>query len=102
MIVGDRAALEELGRQLQRALPLDQRTAAGWPAAVARPQVVGPETGRDFYLSFHVKGDLPLETILPLRNPTWRSVLVLIAAICAITGAVTIWSAVVRLLTHGI
>jgi hypothetical protein len=102
MIVGDRAALKELGRQLQEALPLDQPSAPGWPVAVAKPTVVGPEKGRDFYLSFHLKGDLPLETALPLRSRTWRSVLFLIAAICAITGAVTIWGAVVRFLTHGL
>src|ERR1700722_74104 len=98
MIVGDRAALEELGRQLQSALPLGERAAPGWPVAVARPTVVGPVIGRKFLLSFYLKGDSPLEKVLPLRSGRLRSVFFLLAAICAITGAVTIWNAAIRLI----
>jgi hypothetical protein len=102
MIVGDRAALAELGRQLQDAQPLGKAVAPGWPVTIARPKVVGPDTGSSLDLSFHLKGDLPLETLLPLRNRAWRSTFFLIGAICAVTGAVTIWNSLVRFILHGL
>jgi hypothetical protein len=96
MIVGDRSALEVLGRQRTSAVPLDERRAPGWPLAVARPSVVGPVKGAKFALSFHLKGDLPLENVLPLRSRYLKSVLLLIAAICTIIGAITIASTIAR------
>jgi hypothetical protein len=103
MIVGDAAALEALGRQLQAAVPLDERTAPGWPRVVARPEVLGPYKDlRGFKLSFHIKGDSPVESLLPLRRRALRVPVLLLIAACAITGAVTIWEALVRAISHGL
>jgi hypothetical protein len=93
MIVGDRAALASLGRQLVEAVPI--RTSAnlvgGWPPEVAAPTAVGPY--RDlhaFRLSFHLTGTAPLDSLLPLRRRTLRAPLWIIIGICAVTGVVTI------------
>jgi hypothetical protein len=103
MIVGDGAALEALGRQLQAAVPLDERTAPGWPPVVARPEVIGPYKDlRSFKLSFHVKGDSAVESLLPLRRRALRIPIYLLIAVCAITGAVTIWQAILSAISHGL
>ena len=103
MIVGDDAALKALGRQLQAGVPLDERTAPGWPPVVARPEVIGPYKDlRKFKLSFHVKGDSPVESLLPLRRRALRIPIYLLIAVCAITGAVTIWLAILRAISHGL
>jgi hypothetical protein len=94
MVIGDRDALEALGRQLQSAVPSEARVAPGWPLQVASPSVVGPyKDVRDFRLSFHIKGDSPVEELLPLRRRTWWTPLVIAVAVCAVTGTVTILQA---------
>lgn len=93
MIVGDCPALEALGRQLMEAAPVANadRFVTGWPPKVAAPPIIGAY--RDlpgFQLSFHLKGEAPLDTLLPLRRRTLWTPLWLAVALCAVTGAVNI------------
>jgi len=89
MIVGDRASLEALGKALVSGQPSAVGVAPGWPPQVACPTVVGPyKDVRDFCLSFHLKGEEPVEAVLPLRRSgPWFPLLVLVL-VCAAIGVV--------------
>jgi hypothetical protein len=97
MVVGDRAALEVLGRQLHNAVPSEARVAPGWPREVASPSVIGPYKGiPNFRLSFHIKDESSLQKVLPLRRRTWWTPLLIAVAVLAVTGAVTILQTIVH------
>ena len=93
MIIGDREALCELGRQLQSPAAEEAESAKlDWPRVVAQPDVTGPYKGvSDYKLTFHVleSKQLPASLISPTRRGPHALIRLTVAAL-AIVGAATI------------
>jgi hypothetical protein len=99
MVIGDIESMQALGRQLLEGRPFNGASAPGWPPQIARPTVVGPYGDvRDFRLSFHLKGDRPLEEIVPIPRRGFRLPLLAALGICAVIGAATIAEWIVHVL----
>jgi hypothetical protein len=99
MVIGDRDAMQALGRQLLDEKFTNELTASGWPPQIACPAVVGPYGDvHDFKLSFHIKGDRELEEIVPIRRRVLRLPMIVGFSVCAIVGAATIGRWIVHVL----
>jgi hypothetical protein len=92
MIVGDRTSLSALAMQLQAAVDSPPNAPlASWPAVVANPPVLGPYKDiQDFKLSFHLEGSSPLEQVIPLRRRGPPFLFLVVVAILAVTGIISI------------
>lgn len=96
MVIGTPDELRRLGQQL---IVVDQFPAqeGSWPAEVARPRVVSPYVDvPEFQLSFHVAGEVPLPTSLPLVRRQLHGAVTLSALILALIGLLSVarWVAV--------
>ena len=91
MVIGDHESLQALGRQLLDAKPGGAVAVPGWPQQVASPLVVGPYGDiRNFRLSFHIKGDSVLEEMVPIPRRALRFPVLIVVAILALVGVLTI------------
>jgi hypothetical protein len=90
MVIGDLDSMRALGQQLLEGMPIDGVTAQGWPPQIACPTVVGPYGDvRNFRLSFHLRGNRPLEEVVPIPRRAFRLQLIEAFGVCAIVGAAT-------------
>jgi hypothetical protein len=97
MVVGTPDTIRELAQKLLVATDAQSTvTSAVWPQEIACPPTIGPYVDvPDFTLSFHLKGEISLETVTPLRRRNLIWPVFVSVAFLSVIGAITLWQWVV-------
>lgn len=90
MVVGSRAALQDLASRLQDATAQEANVPdKGWPAEIVfyDPRIGPYKDQNDWRLSFHIEGPVPAEQKVPLqRSPSLPNMLVMVTIVLAFIG----------------